>query len=198
MALTLAKDPVERPSDRTRTDVPRPRRRRRLATLLASGAATAVLGTLGAHYVNSRDNPDARTVAQFSVAPPAPRQVRGPSVIDPLDRPGQWQTVTGDSSGSCVFTAGGLRMRTDESSVHQCPGPEVSACPGLVKMELVEDNDEVTLTTVASQDFRPGARHRLRIDLRGQVATVTIGGDLLIKLRTGDGTVVEMAELYTP
>lgn len=196
------------PRRRNRTDVPRPRRR--LVTLLAAGAATAVLAILGAHYVNSRGNPDPRAVAQFSVAAPAPRQVRGPSVIDPLDRPGQWQTVTDDSSGSCVFTAGGLRMRTDESSVHQCPGPDdtfagdqsiaadvtvvdpgscaliwfrytgrsgylLSACPGLVKMELVDDNDEVTLTTVASQDFRPGARHRLRIDLRGQVATVTIG-----------------------
>ncbi|MEV4639751.1 serine/threonine-protein kinase [Actinoplanes sp. NPDC049548] len=258
VALTLAKDPVERPTahelldmllaagpqetmtlaqrpelrhaaeavqhsrrhsagdrqprrrTRTLTDVPRPRRRRRLATLIAGGAAATVLSLLGMHYLTSGSTPDTTAVAQLSVAPPAPRQVRGPSVIDPLDRPGQWQSVTDDSSGSCVFTADGLRMRTGESSEHQCPGPEdtfagdqtiaadvtvvdpgscalvwfrytgrsgylLSACPGLVRMDLVDDNDEVTLTRVVTQEFRPGARHRLRIDLRGQVATVTIG-----------------------
>ncbi|BCJ48864.1 hypothetical protein Asp14428_03390 [Actinoplanes sp. NBRC 14428] len=268
VALTLAKDPAERPTAHELLDMllaagpslaqrpelrqaaeavqhsgrhstgdqpyrrttrtltgPPPPRRRRLIPWLAAGATVAALGTAGVVYAATRDTSHGQVLAEFSVAPPAPRQVRGPSVIDPLDRPGQWQTVTDDSSGSCVFTKNGLRIRTGDSGTYECPGPDdsfagdqtiaadvtvvdpgscalirfrytgrsgyvLSACPGALELSLVDDNDETLLAKLATGDFAPGARHRVRIDLRGQVATVSLGDRPVLQAPITDPSLV--------
>jgi len=59
-----------------------------------------------------------------SAAPSAVRVVQGPSVIDALDRSGQWSATSHDASGSCVFEGGRLVVTTTLSSVYQCKGPK--------------------------------------------------------------------------
>jgi len=107
---------------RTLADRPQ-RRRRRLIPLVAAGVLVAALaGSWGLHTLTAGDE-DIGETQPISVAAPAPRPVRGPSVIDPLDRPGQWRTVADDTGGTCVFTGDGLRMRTGDGGSVQCPGP---------------------------------------------------------------------------
>jgi hypothetical protein len=146
---------------------------------------------------------------RITVAPPAPRSVRGPGVVDRLDRPAQWAERTSDPAGTCAFDRE-LVVTTDESGQVTCPGPadsfagdqsiavdvtvrrpgscalvwfrytgrtgyRLSACESVVRLDLDDDGSDTTLTKVASTAFRAGQRERLRIDLRGQTATVTIG-----------------------
>ncbi|MGA5305690.1 serine/threonine protein kinase [Nucisporomicrobium flavum] len=204
-------DQRRRRTTRTLTDAPpRRRRRRHLIPLAAAAVVAAVLGTvLTMHLVNGGGSGDDKSaVQQMSVAPPAPRQVRGPSVIDPLDRPGQWYPTAG-VNGTCAFTADGLRMRTGDLGEIHCPGPDdtfagdqsiaadvtlrkrgscgliwfrwtgpsgylLSACEGTLKLQLIDDSNETTLTTVAAPAFTLGAKHRIAIELRGRVATVAV------------------------
>jgi hypothetical protein len=54
------------------------------------------------------------------------RRVQGPSVIDRLDRPGQWTaSPRSDDSGSCRFD-GRLVVTTSQSNVYRCAGPKDS------------------------------------------------------------------------
>ncbi|GAA2478782.1 serine/threonine-protein kinase [Winogradskya humida] len=227
-AQNLAGRPeLRQAAEAARATRPRVPRRRGLIAL-ASAAALAVLagGGLGvAHAVNSGDSEKAEAQALFPVAAPAPRAVRGLSVIDPLDRPGQWKQSTGDSGGTCVFADAALRVTTDEANTYDCPGPTdsfagdqsieadvtvinpgscaqirfrangrsdylLSACPGQVELALENDDQKTTLTSVASEDFRLGSTRRVRIDLRAQTATVSVGGNPIFQAPITDASLV--------
>jgi len=199
---------------RTRTDhAGPPRRRRRLIWLPVAGLAAIAALALAGGGLYALSNADAAdrpaAAAQISVAPPAPRTVRGPGVVDRLDRPAQWTAQTMSTGGSCDFD-GEFVVTTGESNEVQCPGPtesfagdqsiavdvtvrrpgscaliwfrftgrsgyRLSACESLVRLDLEDDGADTTVTKVASDAFRLGHRERLRIDLRGQTATITIG-----------------------
>ena len=196
---------------RTVTDHAEVPRRRRWWPGLVAGLAVLALGAGGLLYAQSgEDTTDAGSAQQLSVAAPAPRAVRGPGIVDRLDRPAQWAQRTSDSAGTCVFDAE-LVITTDEAGEVSCPGPtdsfagdqsievavtvrrpgscalvwfryvdgsgyRLSACATVVRLDLDDGGNDTTLTKVASSAFRLGHRERLRIDLRGTVATVTIGG----------------------
>jgi predicted Ser/Thr protein kinase len=122
--------------ERVRTDVAR-RRRSRIAAVaalvLVGGAGVAALASHRLFEAAGAADPSPSLVAAAApsraVAPAAPagvRRVQGPSVIDPLDRPGQWTaSPRGDASGSCVFDHR-LVVTTEDTSVYQCPGPKDS------------------------------------------------------------------------
>jgi len=215
-ALTLAERPeLKRAAEaaqhtgrhRSRTLTDRFPARRRIGWLVGAALALVALPA-GGLYAYANAGTDSAPTPQLSVAAPAPRTVRGPSVVDALDRPAQWR-IRHDTIGTCVFTGGQLVATTGESSVVSCPGPEdsfagdqtitvdltvidpgscalvwfrfvarsgyrLSACPDVIRLDLDDDSADSTLTTLPSEQFRPGQRHRVRIDLRGQTATVAV------------------------
>lgn len=125
------------------------RRRRVVRTARVLGAAAAVLlaaagmliGTPPGHRVlgaiggamaaaGNAEVDYAATSSAGPAAPPAPsvsasarRVVQGPSLIDRLDRAGQWSATPRDQNGSCTF-AGRLLVTTKLSGVYQCTGPK--------------------------------------------------------------------------
>ncbi|RSM40134.1 serine/threonine protein kinase [Actinoplanes sp. ATCC 53533] len=214
---------------RTRTDpAGPPRRRRRLIRLPVAGlAALTALALAGAgiYGLSTADSDGgAAPAGQISVAPPAPRTVRGPSIVDRLDRPGQWTAQTMSTGGSCDFRDA-LVVTTGESNEVQCPGPtdsfagdqsiavdvtvrrpgscaliwfrfagrsgyRLSACESLIRIDLEDDGADTTVTKVTSDAFRAGHRERLRIDLRGQSATVTVGSTPVLQAPITDPALV--------
>ncbi|AGL17873.1 serine/threonine protein kinase [Actinoplanes sp. N902-109] len=218
---------VRQAAEAVRRARPRAARRGRIATLATAGVAVLAVAAGGVAYamLNGPDTTPSGPQALITVAPPVPRKVRGLSVIDPLDRPGQWRPVTDGTEGTCTFSAAGLRMSTGDGGQFDCPGPTdtfagdqtiaadvtllsagscaqvrfrrngtsgylFSACPGLIEMTLENDGDETTLTSVASPVFRLGSRHRIQIDLRTQVATVSIDGRPAFQAPITDPTLV--------
>ncbi|MCA2214268.1 serine/threonine-protein kinase [Jidongwangia harbinensis] len=103
----------------------------RAARLLAAGAGAAVLAAAGlAMAVIGADwqaadggaGPVAESPSPSAPVPPVTRVVRGPSVIDRLDRPGQWRSSGNEGSGGCRFD-GRLVASTGDSGAVQCRGP---------------------------------------------------------------------------
>ncbi|MET3426456.1 hypothetical protein BJ973_005668 [Actinoplanes tereljensis] len=119
--------------DPVRTDaVPR---RRRTARVLAVAGAAAVLAGAGLFATEpgrsllASPRAEPTTFVETSTAPPAagkaqPR-VQGASVIDRLDRPGQWKTTrpVEDAAGWCIFGQHRLLATTHEANDYQCTGP---------------------------------------------------------------------------
>ena len=102
--------------------VERPGRRRRVRTIIvATTAATLVLGAAGwyGRRLGDGEAGQPRTVAAMA-AMPVPGAVRGAWVVDALDRPGQWKATTDDYGGRCSFK-GGLVMTTPSFAM-VCPG----------------------------------------------------------------------------
>jgi predicted Ser/Thr protein kinase len=121
------------------TPVPPGRRRRRTWAWLAAGVAALAAVPLavlameaggGSGVAGPAGSPSASAVPADSIsavpapagASAAPGAVRGPSVVDPLSRPGQWSEVRGGSGGECTFDRR-LVVTTGSASVYQCPGP---------------------------------------------------------------------------
>jgi predicted Ser/Thr protein kinase len=105
---------------RTLTDHRRMPGRRRTGRLIAATTVLACLAGAGA-YLTTRGDPGTPN-AQISIPPPAPRTVRGVSVWDRLDRPGQWRVFRRDLD-TCTFD-GQLVAATGGPGEAQCPGPE--------------------------------------------------------------------------
>nr|GID81144.1 hypothetical protein Ade03nite_00680 [Actinoplanes derwentensis] len=111
---------------------PKPKNRGRLRTVIAVTVATTLLATAAGLYSRRTDGaaaPDARsaadpaTVAQAVM--PVPGAVRGPWVVDALDRRGQWNSEPSEFyTGSCTFK-NGMLIKTD-SYVMICGGPAQS------------------------------------------------------------------------
>ncbi|MFC7531707.1 serine/threonine protein kinase [Actinoplanes sp. GCM10030250] len=100
---------------------PVPQRRRRLRTVIAVTAVTTLL--MGAAGLYSRDQatPSISTAAPIEQAVlPVPGAVRGPWVVDALDRPGQWKATTDAYGGRCSFKDG--LVMTAPSVTLVCPG----------------------------------------------------------------------------
>jgi serine/threonine protein kinase len=122
----------------TLTDEPVTPRRRSGRTgkwVLAGVAllALAVTGLLGSHQASkilasfgsdASPSPQVSASARPSASATRPPGVRESSLIDRLDRPGQWKTEKTDY-GSCTFDRQ-LIVETGSSSVVECPGPEDS------------------------------------------------------------------------
>jgi hypothetical protein len=176
---------------------PRRRRRRRLSFLLAAGALAAALGALAIPLLVRGDG--AKTLKPSST-------VRGPTVIDRLDRPGQWAAVR----GRCVFV-GALVVSPGEDGSYRCPGPAdtfagdqsiavdvalggvgacaqiwfravrqagylLSACPARLALEVDSGGGVRTLSAAAATLYPPAGRHRIVIDIRADQASVTVDG----------------------
>jgi hypothetical protein len=110
---------------------PRSRRRALLAALVVLVVGLAGMFTVRsvpqirvAFGMQDAGDPSPGTGAAVIPAPVASRRrtVQGPSIIDRLDRPGQW-AVTGDDNGRCAFAHDRLEVTTDGASVYRCEGP---------------------------------------------------------------------------
>jgi hypothetical protein len=55
-------------------------------------------------------------------------------------------------------------------------GYRLSLCPDALQFAVDNDNDVTELGTTSFDRFRPGQRHRVDIELRGTVATVSVDG----------------------
>jgi len=112
-----------------RKRVPRRRIVLALAAAVAVLAAGGVFATVTSHQVmaafrnSGTGGAETAPTASPSAAPSAVRVVQGPTVIDRLDRPGQW-SATGDATGACRFQGGQLVASTEQASVYQCAGPK--------------------------------------------------------------------------
>jgi predicted Ser/Thr protein kinase len=87
--------------------------------LFATHQASRVLAAFGADGAGKAST---KPPASPSASPSAVRIVQGPTVIDSLDRPGQWSATPKDLDGNCVFDRQ-LVVTTTLSSVYQCKGP---------------------------------------------------------------------------
>ena len=112
----------------------RKRATRRRAGWIAAAAIAAVLAAAGGLFAtgsgrrvlaafedSTTGRASAGSTAYASVAPSAVRVVQGPTVIDALDRPGQW-SATKDVSGRCAFADGHLVATPGSASWYQCAG----------------------------------------------------------------------------
>jgi predicted Ser/Thr protein kinase len=104
-----------------------------VAGLFATAPAQRVLSAFSAGSKAGRDaltstGPGDAPVSP-SVPPPVVRIVRGPTLIDPLDRAGQWTATPDDPhddkdpDGTCVFDRQ-LVVTTHLASAYQCEGPK--------------------------------------------------------------------------
>ncbi|WP_203816839.1 serine/threonine-protein kinase, partial [Paractinoplanes ferrugineus] len=129
------------PAERVRTDA-RPGRRRPGRVLVAAAVAAIVLvggGLLGMHMLATlradpasfRDGASSGPAAAASGTagrPPAVAAATGvqrPTLIDRLDRPGQWKPtpVDEDAAGWCSFKNNRMVATTNLSGVYECTGP---------------------------------------------------------------------------
>ncbi|MBM2618472.1 protein kinase [Actinoplanes sp. LDG1-06] len=96
-------------------------RRRRVWTVLAATAAATVLMAAVGLVSRTADEETHPTPTVAAAAMPVPGAVRGPWVVDALDRPGQWKATTDAYGGRCSFQGGGLTMTTPSFAM-VCPG----------------------------------------------------------------------------
>ena len=99
------------------------------AVVLAVGIAgmVAVPRLRQALAADSGSGPVFSTPASSAPVRPSPTAtkrvtVQGPSIIDRLDRPGQW-TATKEDGGGCTFAHDRLEVTTSSTSVYTCAGP---------------------------------------------------------------------------
>jgi predicted Ser/Thr protein kinase len=192
-------------------------RRRVLAVL---GAAVAVLTLAGAgvglvaSFGAGKAGHKAAGTPSSPTATTAARVVAGPTVIDRLDRPGQWKT-SDESKGSCKFVQGRMVVKTGDSSVVKCAGPtdtfggdqimavdvtllnagscavvwfrdvdtssyRALACNRSVQLELDSGDGTTVLANGKTNSFGSGAKHRLGVQVRSGIATLTIDGDAVV------------------
>ncbi|WP_229074459.1 serine/threonine-protein kinase [Actinoplanes sp. DH11] len=158
-----------------------PRRRRRRRTVVAvTAAATVLMAAAGLYSRNTGDvtaTDPGVTVARAAL--PVPGAVRGPWVVDALDRRGQWRATTDAAGGRCSFEDGLVMTTTNFSLI----------CPGTAET-FAGDQSISADVTVGSADscaevrFRSAGDHAYWLDLcprtvrirhQGAVQTVTLG-----------------------
>jgi predicted Ser/Thr protein kinase len=99
------------------------RRRRGRTAVVAVTAAATVLATALGLYSGSLGEPThvpAESVPAVEATMPVPGAVRGPWVVDALDRRGQWKAATDEYGGRCSFKNG--LVMTTPSFTMVCPG----------------------------------------------------------------------------
>ncbi|MBU2664640.1 serine/threonine protein kinase [Actinoplanes bogorensis] len=201
--------------------VPRPKKKRRGRLIAATAAATVLLAGAG-FYARWPAEVDVNVQVKRSTplaVMPVPGAVRGPWVVDALDRPGQWKSTTDAYGGKCSFK-NGLAMTTPSFAM-VCPGPAASfagdqsisaditvtnerscaevqfraaaessywldLCPRIVR---IRHEGTLRTTTLASADdagFTPGQRHKVVLNLRDEVASVSVDGNSVLDAKLTD------------
>jgi len=90
----------------------------------ALGAVGAVVADFGNAEVDYAGTSSSSPTASPTPTRSAVRVVQGPTVVDRLDRPGQWSATPHDTSGTCLFKGGRLLVTTTGANVYQCTGPK--------------------------------------------------------------------------
>ena len=157
----------------------------RARTVVAvTAAATVLMAGLGLYSRDRAGGEDtvaavAATAPVAQVVMPAPGAVRGPWVVDALDRPGQWKASTDPSGGRCSFKDGLVMTTTSAGLV--CSGPtDIFAGDQAISAQVAVDNvhscAEIRFRTVGYSsywlDLCPRA---VRIRHVGDVQTTTLG-----------------------
>jgi len=110
------------------TVVLEPKRPRRTGKLVLSGLGVLLAAAgAGAFVANRQGGGELAPQALSSATPSAPktttsRITRGVTIVDPLDRSGQWKTSDTDY-GHCVYRGGALVASTGWATDAECPGP---------------------------------------------------------------------------
>ncbi|MFC4071461.1 serine/threonine protein kinase [Actinoplanes subglobosus] len=160
---------------------PVPPKRRRRKTVVATAVATAVMAAAGLYIGALDDDVESEsftdTVTQTSM--PVPGKVRGPWVVDALDRRGQWRAVTDEFGGRCSFKDG--LLITTPSYATMCPGPAGTfAGDQAISADVAVHTDkscaEVQFRTVGDSSYWLDLCPRIiRIRHQGAVQTTTLG-----------------------
>ncbi|MET0423786.1 MAG: serine/threonine-protein kinase, partial [Actinoplanes sp.] len=109
-----------------RTGPPARARGRRLLLAALAVVVLAAVGLLTAPFTGFSAGSDQVEKKESPATTPSTagrRVVQGPSIIDRLDRPGQW-AASGDDNGACAFARGRLEVTTGDSNEYRCRGPE--------------------------------------------------------------------------
>ncbi|GAA1639794.1 serine/threonine protein kinase [Actinoplanes couchii] len=152
-----------------------PRKSRRLRTVVAATVAATLLATAVGLFSRGDDEPvgyDAFPAVQASM--PVPGAVRGPWVVDALDRRGQWNTDTGEvSTGRCTFK-NGMHVSTESYSM-MCKGPgETFAGDQQISFTAATDTE----LSCAEVQFRATADKSYWLDLCPQLIRIRHEGAL--------------------
>lgn len=156
---------------------PRGGRRRTWAIIAAATAVTLLAAGVG---LFSRRNlePTAQPLPALTTMP-VPGAVRGPWVVDALDRPGQWRAATDDYGGRCSFK-NGLAMTTPSFAM-VCPGTTRSfAGDQSISVDVSLDNArscaEVQFRSAGDSSYWLDLCPRvIRIRHEGAVRNTTVG-----------------------
>jgi predicted Ser/Thr protein kinase len=151
---------------RLTTPARRTPRSRRLLTALLALLLLAGGGLYVTHAIMASLPTDPQAAAQVaraaaSTSPSASRVVPGLSLVDRLDRPGQWTATPRDSGGGCIF-AGQLVVTTSDSLEYQCTGPADTFSGNLA---ITVDAAVVTANACAVVWFRAVARSGYQVSL---------------------------------
>ncbi|MFI1993052.1 serine/threonine protein kinase [Actinoplanes sp. NPDC020271] len=168
-----------------RAGAPVPRRRRG-RTIIAVTAVAATLMAVTGLYLGSRSEPEPLPPTQESLpvlpaqpSMPVPGAVRGPWVIDALNRPGQWKNSTDDYGGRCAFGTSGLVMTTPGVGI-ECPGATATFAGDQAITVDVTVTAAHSCATVSFRATGDGAywldlcSNRVRLRHQGAVQTTTL------------------------
>jgi predicted Ser/Thr protein kinase len=154
------------------------RRRRGRAAVIAFTTAATLLATAVGLYGFGGVTHEAEEVPPVSSlitgpAMPVPGAVRGPWVVDALDRRGQWTTTTDEYGGRCSFK-NGLVMATPSYTM-VCPGPAATfAGDQTITADVTVDS----VISCAEVQFRSVGNSSYWLDLCPQVIRVRHEGAL--------------------
>ncbi|GAA2879262.1 serine/threonine protein kinase [Actinoplanes cyaneus] len=167
-------------------EVPR-KPRRRARTIIAVTAVAAALMAVAGLYSRGLPQPEPlppsqaeQLVLPVQPAMPVPGAVRGPWVVDALNRPGQWKSFTDVNDGRCSFGTSGLVMTTPEVGI-ECPGTtETFAGDQAIHLDVTVTRAK-SCATVAFRAAGDAAywldlcSSRVRLRHQGAVQTTTLG-----------------------
>ncbi|GIE29397.1 hypothetical protein Ait01nite_024420 [Actinoplanes italicus] len=165
------------------------RRRGRTAVVAVTAAATVLATALGLYGGRWGDpvNEPARSQLVVEATMPVPGAVRGPWVVDALDRRGQWNATTDEYGGRCSFKDG-LVMTTPSFTM---------VCPGSTRTFAGDQSitADVTVDSVASCaeiQFRAAGDGSYWLDLCPQAIRIRHEGALqTTRLATVESTLFE-------
>ena len=204
---------------------PRHRRRAPIRTRTTVAAVTAVTllvagaGLYGRRLGGAGTDPGPSTPAPVAQATmPVPGAVRGPWVVDTLDRPGQWRNSTDPGGGRCAVKNG---LTITSTSPMTCPGSTetfagdqsiaadvtvasagscaevrfrstgdtsywLDLCPATVRFRHQGVGHTTAIGSVDTTVLEPGRSRKVALTLRGDVASVAVGGTPLLDARLTD------------
>jgi serine/threonine protein kinase len=166
-----------------RIEIPAPKaKRRKRKVVAATAAATVLMAAVGLYSRSSDSEPPTDTwerpeITQLSM--PVPGAVRGPWVVDALDRRGQWKATIDDFGGRCSFKDG--LVMTTPSFAMVCPGTTEAfagdqSISARVTVTSARSCAEVQFRAVENSSYWLDLCPRIiRIRHQGAVQTTTLG-----------------------